>query len=238
MTVYLKIIFLIVFCLLLFFCFSYLGLTELSDGILKAYIVAIGGFIGAYSAFMLKRFEDIKITKEKRILSINIALFTMIQQINYIMMLKNSFNDFDGEFKRAFSMPAIKIPDGSNLKIDLDSLYFIIDNDNINLLLELAVEQSRFEQVIVAFEIRREFHETELQEQFSKHKITDRDISKEEIKRLIGDKVYYKAISCANAMHSHTNATEKSLLKKLTDLRSYAKKIFPDGKFTNIEIPK
>lgn len=68
----------------------------------------------------------------------------------------------------------MKPPDYSSVKQDIDSLQFLIDNDNAQILMELTIEQERFKQAINSINIRNEFYVNEVQPALSFHALNGR----------------------------------------------------------------
>ena len=201
------------------------------DYFIRGLTVAVGGFIGAFSAFWLKSYEEGKKDKEKQKRALNLALFVLIRQSNAIQCIKRDLEKYKTPFERGLSLPAMKPPDYSSLKQDIDSLQFLIDEDNAQILMELTVEQERFEQAISSINIRNEFYVKEVQPALSFHALNGRPLPLAEFEEKLGERLFQGAINGAAALYEHVYASEISLHKKYTELREIAKKIFPGEKF-------
>jgi len=64
------------------------------DYFIRALTVAVGGFIGAFSAFWLKGYEEKKKVKEMQKSALNSALFVLIRQINAIQCIKRDLDNY------------------------------------------------------------------------------------------------------------------------------------------------
>ena len=201
------------------------------DYLIRVLTVAVGGFIGAFSAFWLKSYEEEKKDKEKQKKALNSALFVIIRQINAIQCIKRDLEKFKTPLERALSLPAMKPPDYSSLKQDIDSLHFLIDSNNAQVLMELTIEQERFEQAINSIDIRNEFYVNEVQPALSFHALNGRPLPLTEFEEKLGERLFQGAINGAAVLYDHVYASDVSLHKKYTALRELAKNLFPGEKF-------
>lgn len=201
------------------------------DYLIRALTVAVGGFIGAFSAFWLKSYEEGKKNKEKQKSALNSALFVLIRQINAIQCIKRDLEKYVTPFERGLSLPAMKPPDYSSVKQDIDSLQFLIDNDNAQILMELTIEQERFEQAINSINIRNEFYVNEVQPALSFHALNGRPLTLAEFEEKLGERLFQGAMNGAVVLYELVYASDASLHEKYTELRDVAKRIFPDEKF-------
>lgn len=201
------------------------------DYLIRALTVAVGGFIGAFSAFWLKSYEEQKKDKEQQKNALNSALFVLIRQINAIQCIKRDLEKFKTPFDRALSLPAMKPPDYSSVKQDIGSLNFLIDGDNAQILMDLAVEQERFEQTINSINIRNEFYVNEVQPALSFHALNGKPLPLAEFEEKLGERLSQGAINGSAVLYEHVYATDVSLHEKYTELRELAKKLFPGQNF-------
>lgn len=201
------------------------------DYLIRILTVAVGGFIGAFSAFWLKSYEEGKNETRQQKRALNAALFILIRQINAIHGIKKDLERYKTPVERGLSMPAMKPPDYSCLKQDIGSLHFLIDNDNAQTLMELTIEQERFEQAISAINIRNDFYVNEVQPALSFHALNGRPLPLSEFEDKLGERLFQGAINGAAVLYELVYASDVSLHEKYTELRAIAKKLFPDEGF-------
>ncbi|UPW17095.1 hypothetical protein M0C34_12635 [Agarivorans sp. TSD2052] len=201
------------------------------DYVIRAFTVAVGGFIGAFSAFRLKKHEEYKIDKNKQKSALNSALFVLIRQINAIQCVTRDFDKYKTSFDRGFSLPAMKPPDYSAVKQDVVNLNFLVEKDKAQMLMDLTIEQERFEQAISAIGIRNEFYVNEVQPALSFHDLNGKPLLWSEFEEKLGERLFQGSINGAETMYGLVYASEKSLQDKYTDLRKLAKELFPNEKF-------
>jgi len=202
---------------------------------IKAGATLFAAFLGATFAFRLndnkeKRKESLK-NKE----SLNFAMFTLARQANAISTTKNGFSRFNSEFELAFNMPAYKNPEYKDLIQNFDDLAFILESGDPQTLMDLTVEQERFEQAMSAISIRNEFYVNEFQPLLEKHKLNKRRVTAEEAEALLGERVFNACIQGATEMKGHVFESEISLLKMHKKLFEMAKELYPGHSFVKWE---
>lgn len=209
-------------------------IPESYDYIMRFMTVAIGGFIGAYSAFWLRKYEDNKSDLSKQKNSLNKALFVLVRQLNAILNIKSDFDKYDTPFHRGLSLPAMKPHDYSDLKLDIESLSFLLENRHPQILLELVTEQERFDQAMSAINIRNEFYVNEVQPALSFHALNGRPLPLEEFEEKLGERLFQGALNGATTMYEHVYASEITLEQTYSSLRKLAKELFPDDEFLKL----
>jgi hypothetical protein len=201
------------------------------DYLLRVLTVALGGFIGAFSAFWLKSYEDGRKDKQKQKSALNSALFVLVRQMNAIQCIKRDLDKFKTPLDRGLSLPAMKPPDYSNVKQDVECLHFLIENDNASLLMDLMIEQERFEQAINSINIRNDFYVNEVQPALSFHALNGRPLPLSEFEEKLGERLFQGSLNGAEEMYDHIYASDFSLSEKYTALRELAVQLFPGEKF-------
>jgi hypothetical protein len=198
---------------------------------------AFGAFFGAYCAFKLRQHEENQNKKNKRKTAIDLCLFTMARQHNAISLIKILYDKYPSEFLRAFQMPAMKPPEYKDLKVNLDELIFLSNQDNIEFLFHLSIEQERFHQAIHAVTLRNEYSLDQLQPAVAKYQIGGASISKQDLRTLLGTQIFHTSINLANTAYDHLCATQSSILKMQHQLHNIAKSIYPEEAFMKISDP-
>ncbi|MFM5178572.1 hypothetical protein ACEUAY_02995 [Aeromonas veronii] len=198
---------------------------------IQLFTVAIGGFIGAFSAFWLKKHEEEKKDRESKRNALNFALFVLIRKINAIQCIKKDLERYTTPFERGLCLPAMKPPDYSGVKQDINGLQFLIGGVHAHILMELTIEQERFEQAINSINIRNEFYVNEVQPALSFHSLNGRPLPLAEFEGKLGERLFNGAIKGAAVLYELVYACDVSLNETYTELREIAKKLFPDENF-------
>jgi len=194
---------------------------------IKLFSVIIGAFIGAYSAFKLDQSEKkLAEHKENRIV-MNRTLFILVQQINAIKLVKRDLDKYQSDFEKAFNLPALAQPDYSDLKFEQNKLSFLIEHHYAHILMELRLEQSRFEQAMGSIKIRNEFYINEVQPLVSKHELTGKKLPLKEYHYKLGERVFKGAFQGIEQVCFHVEETETSLMELFNKVSIIAKELFP-----------
>ena len=204
--------------------------------ILNVFTVAVGGFIGAYSAFLLKSRDEERKLNEGQIKALNTALLVLIRQINAIAVTKRDLEPYVDPLDRAFSLPAMKPPNYLDLKLDIDSLSFLIDSSDPNMLMSLSIQQECFDQAINAINIRNDFYVNEVQKALSYLDVNGKKVSISEFQAALGERLFYGALNAAQNLYDHIEATDHSLRQVYKELLDLSRELHPKGTFLNFEI--
>jgi hypothetical protein len=207
------------------------AITPSTDKIWPFFSAGLGAFSGSYFAYLFRKHEEEQAKLKKRKISLDTCLFTSFRQYNAMLQIKNCFDGFDTDLEQAFTMQAFKFPDYKDVRIDFDSLNFLIDLGEVEHLLDLTTEQERFEQAVASMEMRNNFHAEHLQPALEKHDIDGKVLTRENIKTLIGPRLFYTAIN--NAKQTHEMVCENLNSNHQLHLATWniAKKIFPEHAF-------
>lgn len=201
------------------------------DYLIRAFTVAVGAFVGAFAAFGLKRYEENKLSLKQQKAALNASLFVLLRQQNAISCIKRDLDKYETPFDRALSLPAFKPPEYSDVRQDIESLHFLIDEHEPQILMELTIEQERFEQTLNAINIRNEFYVNEVQPALSYYALNGRPLPLAEFEEKLGERLFQGAINGAKTMYELVEASDKSLEEKYTELRNIAKNMFPGERF-------
>ncbi|MCD5360300.1 hypothetical protein [Chromobacterium aquaticum] len=194
-------------------------------------------FIGATFAFRLNEHKETEKLLATQKASMNRALFIIIRQFNAISQIKQDFDNYSDKYNRAFNMPAFKPPSYSDLTHNYSDLEFLLELENAhpNLLLHLTVEQERFFQAMDSISIRNEFYVNEFQIAIEKMSMNGRNFHTDEIKTLLGERLFKGAITGAETAKNLIDASYISLQTLHKEVQDTARSIFPGKKFISYE---
>ncbi|WP_448694557.1 hypothetical protein [Pseudomonas moraviensis] len=195
---------------------------------------AFGAFFGAYCAFKLRQHEENQNKRAKRKTALDICLFIMARQHNAVALLKTIYDQYPKELARAFSMPAIKPPDYKDLKINIDDLMFLANQEHVDFLFQLSIEQERFEQVIYAVNLRNEYAIEKLQPAIAERQKNGRPLTFSELRPALGDEIYLSSIHMANTAYEQLTLHVESVYNLHNELHEIAGTIFPGERFPKI----
>jgi hypothetical protein len=195
-------------------------------------LLPLGGtFLGATLAFRLNEVKEREKEQRRRRHALDFALFVLLRQHNAVLQSLTPFANAKSALERAFGVPANKPPDYQGLKQALPDIAFLLDTGHAQTLLEVSIEQERFEQALEALRIRNEFYVGELQPALDQTGMINRPVTLAEAEKLLGSRVFHTAVNQAAFVHDHFQASADSIPKMVASLRKVAKELFPDALF-------
>jgi len=192
-------------------------------------------FFGATFAFRLNQDKEAKKLETERREALNRASFVLIRQWNAMDQLVRQFQTYPPPFARAFNMPAFKPPAYEDLSHSIAELDYLIDSSNPGLLMDLVVEEERFHQALEALRIRNEFYVNEVQPALEKHELNRKTVTPEQVRALLGERVFEGAMNGAGTAWEQIFAASESLPKVHQALLAQGRKLFPGKKFITYE---
>lgn len=198
------------------------------EDVVDLFVSLFSVFVGASLAFKIDSMKDKGKIKEKQIKDLNMALFSIGRMINAIEVMKKPMEPYiNNDIDLAFTMGASKNVEYSDIKFDYGALDFILDSSDKTLLLELSIERERFEQVLSSIQIRSEFYVNEYQPIFESKGLSGKRITADELKALIGERIYGACLSSSQAMKELLLDSRSSLPKTQERLFNVGRELFP-----------
>ena len=195
----------------------------------------VSTFFGATFAFRLNQDKEARKLEAERRDALNRASFVLIRQWNAMDQIVRQFQAHPPPFARAFNMPAFKPPAYADLSLSLAELDFLIDSTNPGLLMDLFIEQERFGQALEALRIRNEFYVSELQPALARHELNHKTVTLEQMRALLGERIYETAVNGANIAWDQVFAASESIPKAHQALITQGKMLFPGKKLITFE---
>ncbi|MGA1839091.1 MAG: hypothetical protein ACMUIU_00560 [bacterium] len=153
---------------------------ELFSTIAPAITTLLAAFLGAWFAYLLADNKEKRKEIALRRQAINRAIFVLVRQYNAIKLIQQELDKYRDNPGKAIELPASSINRYEDLVQNFSSLEFILDSESPNLLLELSIEQERFEQAIAAHRLRNKFYIEDLQPTLEEAGLTNRKTNLEE----------------------------------------------------------
>lgn len=131
---------------------------------LPAIATLIAAFLGARYAFKLNLAKEQRDEKKKNIVAGNLAVFNLIRMLNVLLNYQNQIIApvRDKPFAFIEMRPTLHLLE-EDINLDLSRLSFLLNNENPNLLGELAAEKSKFKRTLDAINERSQHHIYRLQ---------------------------------------------------------------------------
>jgi len=133
------------------------------DYIIKVIIGVTSAFFGAYFALKLREYEEDKKEIRQRVNNLNKSLFTLYRQGNAVNCLNTEINKTVTQGSNHLYKPAIIHADYSSLTQNMNDLNFLIELGFSKFLMDLSIEQERFELMLYTIELRNKFYTEKVQ---------------------------------------------------------------------------
>lgn len=197
--------------------FSPHGLAAKDIG--SAILAGISTLIGAFYAFRLSERKEMEGERARRTQALNRALFTLGRQVNAIQYLQDEVSSYDTDAKRLFGCKAAMPPDYSDVRVDFESLSFLLDSHDPDLLLRLSVEQDGFHQVMRAISLRAQYFIDQFQPAIMASGIAPGSFTLNDAREKIGPLIFDSALNYTTSMFT---ALDEALprLQKILDRKS------------------
>ncbi len=207
---------------------------------LAALATILAAYFGAKYAFDCQNNKETENTKRKNILNGNVVIFNISRMINYLLGFQKQVIDTVRTKPNAFLiMPPTILISKEDISVDLSSIYYILDTEDINLLGELSTELSKYIKTLDVINERSRIHIREVQPILKKAGIVhDGDYSLEQIKAVLGDRLYVTMQGGTKQVIEYVDNTLLSLQEVGSKLTQSLKKQFPDEAIISVSIPE
>jgi hypothetical protein len=196
----------------------------------------LGTFLGAAFAFRLQEDKETAKDERARVEAINRALYVLGVQHNEIRTHLKSFARFETDVDRAINCPAVMPLDNFERRQKIESLEFLLRSSKPNVLFQIDVEQQRFDTCMQAMRQRGQFHVTEVQPQLEKVFRRELEVSIEDLRKGLGERIFEGAMNGARTMFEQMEASNESLPSVARELYGLAKELYPDAKFVKFDL--
>jgi hypothetical protein len=195
----------------------------------------IAAFAGSWSAFYLQDNKERRKEKIQQVSSINQALFSLVRQYQSLENIKIEIAPFKEDKLRYINLPALSTNEFQDIKVKVETLNFLLDSTDPNLLMAITLEQDRFEMALKVIQLRSEFHIRELQTALTGTGIENGALLKlGDIRTRLGPRIADILINLTDQLYKHVYESSDSTLATLNRFYAYAKQTFPKEKFIKI----
>lgn len=201
------------------------------------FIPLLATFLGAIFAFRLQESKEKGKLNGDRKAFINEALFILGARYNELLGIKMAMEPYSDEVQRALAMPSMVAMDLPSLRLSFKDLAFLAAVGKPDVLLDLAVEEQRFDSAIYTVKMRAEFHLNVLQPVMAEKKIGHGYWTREDLELAFGELVYGSAVNNAEQMRRHIYESVDSSLVMINNLHKVAKELYPRDVFIKVGPP-
>lgn len=199
-------------------------------------LTGISTLIGAQYAFRLTERKEKNEEKAKRIHALNKAIFIVGRQLNAVQSIRDEIAPYSTPDKRLFGCKAAMPPDYSDLKIDFESLSFLLDSANPHLLFLLSVEQEGFDVTMRTISLRAQYYIDHFQPAWLASGIMPGRITQEDARIKIGELVFDSAVHYTDSMFEALDKAAIGLQRILDEFRGFSSHLYPGEKFLRIRL--
>ncbi|WP_157822254.1 hypothetical protein [Shewanella sp. Actino-trap-3] len=116
------------------------------------------------------------------------------------------------------------------MKYNYDELGFLLE-EYPQLVMNLVIEQERFEQAFKSIELRNEFYVNEVQPALSRLNLNGKSIVITDFANVLGERLFEGSIGSAKTIYFHLGEADKSIVEIYDELIAASRKVFPGEKF-------
>jgi hypothetical protein len=208
------------------------GVVAIKDA-LGWFAPLVATFTGALFAFRLQEYKERTKLDDERAKSLDEALFILGARYNELLNIKKFLEPYRDlpEEVRALSVPATVGTDLSEMRFSYRDLAFLSQAVSAQLLLDLVVEESRFDAAMEALKIRADQHVRSLQPLMAEKRIGEGLWTAKHLEEALGEFLYRSAITNTGQVFDHVYRSVDSGLEMARNLHRVAKSLYGSRAF-------
>lgn len=215
-------------------------LSILLTSYVPALATILAAYFGAKYAFDCQSKKETENTKRKNIVNGNVVIFNISRIISDLLNFQKDIIDpVRGKTTAFLEMsPTTHLPK-EDISVDLNSIYYILETEDRNLLGELSAELSKYQTTLVAINERSRFHIHEVQPTLEKAGIVEGgNYSHKQMETVLGNRLYITMHKATEQVIESVDNTLLSLQEVGSKLTQSLKKQFPGETIIGISIPE
>jgi hypothetical protein len=212
------------------------------DVFLTSYVPAlatlVAAFYGARYAFQFQKDKEKEDNKKRNVVNGNSAIFNIMRMTTTLRNIQIQIIDpaRDRPVRFLQMQPTLHLIN-DDIKINIESLYFLLETDDRNLLGELVTEEARYRSALSAINERSRLHIEEVQPLLERAGIVEGgDYSLARIEEALGNRLYITMQEATEQAINHVDNAVVSLQQVADKLRASLKKVYPDETIIGFEI--
>ena len=189
----------------------------------------IAAFSGAWYAFRLSSKNENRKLIQDQLAAGNRAIFILLRQFNELSAIQHQLiNPHRDDPQRYINMSPALALEFSHLRVDVDSISYLLETDDRQVLLDIIVEEERFQTAIRAINERSEFLYETIQPLFAKSGLTNgQEYSDDYIKSILGENHFVHLQKSTEQSIQIVDETILSLMQIGQRLRNILTKLYP-----------
>jgi len=204
------------------------------DVFLTSYVPAlatlVAAFYGAKYAFQFQKDKEEEDNKRRNVVNGNSAIFNLMRMANRLINFQKDFIEPVRKIPTRFiNMPPALNLAKDDIKLNIETLYFLLETDDRNLLGELGAEETRYRSAIDAINKRSLLHTQEVQPLLERAGIVkDGNYLFEQIEQALGKRLYTTMQQETEQIINHVDSTIVSLKQAVDKLTASLKRQYPN----------
>ena len=211
---------------------------------LTSYIPALATLVAAYYganyAFQFQNDKEKDDLKRRNIVSVNSSIFTLTRMANKLFIFQRDIiNPVRNSPVFFLDMPPTMDMEKELIKLEIDSLYFLLETDDRNLLGEIMIEEERYRSAIEAINMRSRTHIQEVQPLLeSAGVLPSGSYTLKQFEEILGIRLFTTIKQSSAQVITHVDRTLISLKEVADKLNASIKRQYPDNRVINFTLPK
>lgn len=214
------------------------------DVLFTSYVPAlatlVAAFYGAKYAFDFQRKKEEADKKKKDLVSANIASFNLMRMANSLLVIRKQVIDpFRGKPTAFLEIPALLHTIEEDIRINAESLYFLLETKERNLLPEIIVEERRYVTAIHSINERSTLHRNEIQPLLESAGVKQGgEYSREQLKQALGERMFITINMATDQVITHVDETISSIQAVSNKFADCMKIMYPDEYVMRYSLPE
>lgn len=198
----------------------------------------VAAFLGAKYAFQFQKDKEKEDNKRRNIINGKIAIFNMMQMTSVLRNFQKQVIDPVRDRPTCFlEMRPTTHLEKNTITLNIETLYFLLDTDDRNLLGELVTEEARYQSALDAINERSRFHEQEVQPVLDRANfVQPGNYSVAQIEQALGNRLYSTLRNATDQVIDHVDSTILSLKLCADKLTASLKTQYPKETIISFEI--
>lgn len=207
-------------------------LAAFTKDFLPAVATLVAAYAGGWYAFSLNQ-QAVKAEQRAKQMGIGArAMFVLWRQINSVAQVQEDVIEKYRNYAPApLAMPPIEHHFDDSVRLDIDGLMFLLDHGKSDLLGNLCIAETRYVQAVDRIRKRSLLHANEVQPRIEGKKPSDRNLTPEELRDILGIRLFHQLIGQTKEVISSTDDAVASLEAVAADLHAVLVSVFPEARF-------
>lgn len=210
---------------------------------LTSYIPALATLVAAYYgakfAFEFQSKKEINDIRQRNIISANSAIFALMRMANNLYVYQRDIIEPQRKNNvRFLAMYPTQFIEKDGIKINLESIYFLLQTDYRNLLGEIMVEEGRFRCAADAINLRSNCHIQEVQPLLERAGFEQGgQYTLQQIESMLGERVYNTIQQSTDQVVEHVDESIVSIHTVADKLTAACKILYPEETIIRFTLP-